>query len=547
MDIIEEEIRELIFDDDSDEEIDEEIDEVMPDSGEEPIPEEVIIGFRSRRPGDSGNELNFAPSFVGINRTAAPNINANSSPLSIFILFFVEVFPLLLLETNRYCHQYNESRNVPGPSKQAPDVNFEEIYKFLALIIQMGHDQRDTIRDYWRKDQQYYTPFYHDIMPRDRFLHILRFLHFTDNDSPPNREDPDYDRLWKIRRIFNILNNKYSELYYPTENIAVDEVIVLFKGRVVFRQYIPKKHKRFGIKIYKLNDSLGYTYDMSVYLGKQKKLATKNVSSIHGTVLQLVRRVEGVGHKLYMDNYFSSPLLFDDLLERKINSFGTVKYNRRGLPQEINPRNMKLKRGDIVTRVRDNLSVVRWKDKRDVYLLTNIHSPPVEGNFVDEYNNPIKPQVILDYNKHMGYVDKADRMANSYGISRKTWKWTKKLFFHLCDITILNAYLLHKSVGGNMSHKTFRETLVRDLIGEAQGTNITGTRAGPGRPSSASSQISRLELKNSQHWPFKTNMRRCRVCAAKNKRVRSAYCCKKCDVALCVDSCFEIWHTNLKF
>ena len=53
-------------------------------------------------------------------------------------------------------------------------------------------------------------------------------------------------------------------MYCPTEHLAVDEVIVLYKGRVIFRQYVPKKRKRFGIKIYKLCDSLGYTYNMSV-------------------------------------------------------------------------------------------------------------------------------------------------------------------------------------------------------------------------------------------------------------------------------------------
>lgn len=95
-----------------------------------------------------------------------------------------------------------------------------------------------------------------------------------------------------------------------------------------------------------------------------------------------------------MDNYFSSPTLFDDLLTRKINSCGTVRYNRHGLPQEINSKNLKLKRGDIVTRVRGYLSVVRWKDKRDVYVLTNMNSPPVEGNFVDEHHNAIRPKII---------------------------------------------------------------------------------------------------------------------------------------------------------
>jgi len=46
--------------------------------------------------------------------------------------------------------------------------------------------------------------------------------------------------------------------------LAVDEVIVKFQGRVIFRQYIPKKRKCFGIKIYKLGDESGYTYDMRV-------------------------------------------------------------------------------------------------------------------------------------------------------------------------------------------------------------------------------------------------------------------------------------------
>ena len=48
----------------------------------------------------------------------------------------------------------------------------------------------------------------------------------------------------------------------------MDEVIVKFKGRVIFRQYIPKKRKHFGIKIYKLCDESGYTYNMEVYVLK---------------------------------------------------------------------------------------------------------------------------------------------------------------------------------------------------------------------------------------------------------------------------------------
>jgi len=60
--------------------------------------------------------------------------------------------------------------------------------------------------------------------------------------------------------MFEILNKKFSKFYSPSEYLAVNEVIVLFKVRVTFRQYILKKHKPFGIKFYELCDD-----DMTVY------------------------------------------------------------------------------------------------------------------------------------------------------------------------------------------------------------------------------------------------------------------------------------------
>jgi hypothetical protein len=551
------EIEEILIEEESDEELEEINDLIHPpenasssssssSSEEEEEEEEEEMRFRVRRRGDSANILDFTGYPNGINRTAAPDINATSSPFSIFILFFQRVFQILLEESNRYFHQFLATQNNPGPSVQPPDITIEELYTFLAIILQMGHDQRDSMKDYWSRDEQYHTPFFHNTLVRDRFFHILRFLHFENNEEAPDRNDPNYDRLWKIRNIFDALNNKFCEIYNPSEHLAVDEVIVLFKGRVVFRQYIPKKHKRFGIKIYKLCDSLGYTYDMSVYLGKQKQLATEQITATHGIVLQLVRRVEGVGHKLFMDNYFSSPTLFDDLMERKINSCGTVRNDRRGMPQDIRPKFMKLKKGDIVMRVKGHLSAVRWKDKRDVFVLTNMHAPPVEGNFVDKAGHAVKPRVIEDYNTHMGYVDKSDRMANSYGIARRTWKWTKKLFFHLLDITILNAFVLHKSSGGKLTHKKFREALVRDLITQCHELNVTAFGVSAGRPSPAAAQLSRLEVKHSQHWPSKGKQRRCRVCSLNKKARNTLYFCRRCDVGLCVVDCSYKWHTRVK-
>ena len=130
-----------------------------------------------------------------------------------------------------------------------------------------------------------------------------------------------------------------------------------------------------------------------------------------------------------MDNYFTSPDLFDDLFQRKINACGTFRQDRPGMPQDIRRKSLKLKRGDILTRVRGTIRAIRRKDRRDVYILTNMHASPVEGNFTQESGQAIRPHVLVDYKAHMGFVDKSDRMVNGYGIARRTWKWTKKLFF----------------------------------------------------------------------------------------------------------------------
>jgi len=74
--------------------------------------------------------------------------------------------------------------------------------------------------------------------------------------------------------------------------------------------------------------------------------------------------VERLGHKLYMDNYFSSPALFDDMFGRKINCCGTVCSDGQGMPKDISSQAIKAKKGDIITRVRGNQSIVHWKDKR---------------------------------------------------------------------------------------------------------------------------------------------------------------------------------------
>ncbi|GLV38526.1 hypothetical protein CBL_05118 [Carabus blaptoides fortunei] len=73
-----------------------------------------------------------------------------------------------------------------------------------------------------------------------------------------------------------------------------------------------------------------------------------------------------------------------------------------GIPSNFGPKVLKPIKGDIISRVRDNLSAVFWKDKREVYILTNMYASPAEGNFRDDHGNALKPHCIEDYKIHMG-------------------------------------------------------------------------------------------------------------------------------------------------
>jgi len=88
----------------------------------------------------------------------------------------------------------------------------------------------------------------------------------------------------KLELFFDQLRDACATFCGPSEHLAVGEAFVLFKGRVVLKQYISKEHKDFGINIYKLCNMTGYTYHMRIYLGKDRQNATQMVTATYATV-----------------------------------------------------------------------------------------------------------------------------------------------------------------------------------------------------------------------------------------------------------------------
>jgi len=93
----------------------------------------------------------------GVKKSEAPHINKDSSPLSV-LLFFTEIFHLLVEQTNVYYHQYLDRQ--AGPSRRLPDITLPDMTTLVASALQMGHELKDTLHDYWSRLRQLHNPFY---------------------------------------------------------------------------------------------------------------------------------------------------------------------------------------------------------------------------------------------------------------------------------------------------------------------------------------------------------------------------------------------------
>ena len=66
---------------------------------------------------------------------------------------------------------------------------------------------------------------------------------------------------------------------------------------------------------------VGYNF----YLDRDRERTVKHLTETHVTVSELTKKIQGHGHKLYMDNYFFSPDLFDDLAMNQIYCCGSAR------------------------------------------------------------------------------------------------------------------------------------------------------------------------------------------------------------------------------
>lgn len=280
-----------------------------------------------------------------------------------FKLYFdLSLLQMIIEETNRY-----QLQNVgPERSKMKSWISLtvEEFKKFLGLSILMGHVLKGLLKNYWSTDPLLSTPIFIQMMTRNRYLQILRYLHFQNNEEIINHS------LKKIKPIIDDLQEKFSRSIIPGKNLCIDESLLLWKGRLKFKQYIPLERNRFGIKIFELVDcTTGFVLGFVIYTGVDTDYEKFDLGITGDIVAHFLKPYFNKGHILYIDNWYSSPQLAEFLHNHDTGMYGTVKANRKGLPKF----NTKLERGEIEAAHNLIWLAMKWKDKKDVYMIISAH------------------------------------------------------------------------------------------------------------------------------------------------------------------------------
>ena len=261
--------------------------------------------------------------------------DVDSRPVDYFNAFWGDdLWEHLVLETNRYADQEREKNPPPPHAPKWSDVDVDTMKAFMGLCMAMGILKVPHRNDYWRCRKFLFRTNFNSVMPRDRFNLIWRYLHLNNNEAP---RPACPDKLVKVRHLIDYLNTNFMELYRSHGNSTVDETMVKFKGRLSFRQYLPAKPTKWGIKFWTLAEATtGYLERFQVYTGKE---AGQEKGLTHRVVTDLTEHLHNTYIHIYMDNFYTSVPLLEELLANGMYGCGTVRANRKGLPTRLLPKN----------------------------------------------------------------------------------------------------------------------------------------------------------------------------------------------------------------
>ncbi|XP_071490416.1 piggyBac transposable element-derived protein 4-like [Diadema antillarum] len=372
---------------------------------------------------------------------------------------------------------------------------------------------------------------------KNRFQLLNTFLHFNDNEKLVPRGQPGFDPLHKTRPLIDMSQPTYLEHFLPGGYLSIDESLAPFKGRISYRQYIPNKPRKWGIKFWMLCDAqTGFCLRWRQYVGAEGQ--DNGDSATEALVKQLTEPFYNTDRVIVMDNYYSSVKLYEDLSRNGLGACGTVRSNRRGLPEEI-------RRGGR------EMSAVTWHDVKLVNVLSTVSSNDLKQKQIRSKNAEggrrtiQKPATVDVYNRFMNGVDKMDQRMSYYRYPHKKIKGYRVTYHFTMEVALVNAYIAFRMAGHKMSTRDFRCRVIEGLLNGYRASRYRRTPSPPIADNEAR-LIERhfpAEFEDRQHRPD------CYVCSdrRRGRRRQTRTYCRQCGLAMCCIPCFEIYHTRKDF
>ncbi|KAG8331337.1 zinc finger protein [Homalodisca vitripennis] len=338
----------------------------------------------------------------------------------------------------------------------------------------MGLINKPTLKSYWSTDMTQNTPWFGQMFSRNRFECIHMFFHLTDNSKLAKNTDPDYDPTAKFQPAITHANNVSRHHYIPNKQLSIDESLVGTKNYTRLLQYLPNKHHhKWGIKLWVICDSItNYCLGFTCYKGasfSDDREEIKKYGLGYYVVMKLMQMGNYLnkGFHLFVDNFYTSFGLIQDLYRKQTFLTGTIRRNRKNLPNDVK---RKFAVGEKKYYRSDYILTLAYREKssqsRPVILVSSdsqaidVQTRRTKFGFERIKN---KPKVIDEYNRYMGGIDTNDMMLYAYLDERRTVKFWKKVVFNVFGRMVLNSYILYKinCLGKPMTRYQFVVSIIR--------------------------------------------------------------------------------------
>ena len=321
------------------------------------------------------NILNFKPGPTAF----ATHKVSETSPLSSFCVVFDEP----MLRNIRKC-TVAEAHRVSGSTHW--DVTLDELDKFIGLIIARGILGQSglPVESLWNKT--WGCSIFSKTLPRDRFKEIMRFLRFDLKSE--RRQRVISDKFCLASSLWKPFIENCKKAYVPNPYITIDEQLLPCKARCRFIQFMPNKPDKFGLKFWMAVDTeTKYLYNSFPYLGKDES-RDSSVSLPTFVVTSLMQPIFKRGYNVTCDNFFTSLDVAQRLAEQRCSIVGTVRQNRRELPQAAKTKQQQHETSLFTLRQTATVTLTSYqcKKQKSVVIMSTLH-PDVE---IPSQNNPKK-------------------------------------------------------------------------------------------------------------------------------------------------------------